>query len=186
MLLNIGFNINNQLTNHWNGSLREVDLIQTLIRAFTNQWFHAIGVWVFASITQSIQKYHREILCAIEVDVILLSRTEKLPFLATESVFEKLSWLRNINRAATLTQRLLGPLLLANICSSLFYVIMFTFYAMEDINKPFSLLWDLSDIVDASVRYWVIAHSADSLHTIVRKYSCIQRNFRIYALSNVM
>lgn len=178
MLVNIVFNTHNQLTRSWRGSLREVDLIQTLVRACGNQWFHVIAVWIFAPVAESINIYHREIIKAVELDFIFFSSRKKLLSLATESVLEKLSWLRNISRASNLTQQLLGPLLAMNVSSALLYVIMFTFYAIEDVDSLIPFLWDVTDIADASVRYWVIAHAADSLRSMVRNVNvCISKAF---------
>lgn len=150
-----------------------MDLIQTIIRAFSNQWYHVIGVWIFASIAQTVVTYHQEILKTIEIDFIFLTKSKKHVSVVTitESVLDKLSWLRKVSSAANLTRKLLGPLLLANICSSLLYAIMFTFYAVEDTDKLVPFLWDIADIADASVRYWIVSHAADNLRSVVRNHN---------------
>lgn len=156
--------------------------LASLIRASSNQWFHVIPVWAYAIIGDVLAFYHDQIsahlleTCTTNPGGSMNEKNSGL--ISDEALSDFLqSFDELIDTAEVVTQKL-APMLLANLFSSLLFALTFTFRAIEDVRKQeiIASVWDLSDVLDAAIRFWVVAHTADRLRRIVINLKIIRLN----------
>ena len=143
--------------------------LESVIRASSNQWFHVMPVWIYAIAGDVIVSYHRQVsarlLCAT-------ASYNSLDHNYEEKLCDFLQCMDGLVDIAESTTRRLSPMLLANVFSSLLFTLTFTFRAIENVKKQevIASIWDVSDVMDASIRFWVVAHTADRLRSVVKTH----------------
>lgn len=142
--------------------------LASVIRASSNQWFHVMAVWIYAIAGDIIVSCHRQVSARL---LCMTTGHKSLEHSCNERLGDFLRCMDElVDIAKTMTGRL-APMLLANVFSSLLFTLTFTFRAIENVKKQEVIpsIWDVSDVMDASIRFWVVAHTADRLRSVVIK-----------------
>lgn len=150
-----------------------IGALERLIRASTIQWFHVIPVWLYAIIGDVLAFYHDHISLRLiksrMAELRVISNENDSDLINGEVLSDFLQCLNDLLEAAEMTTHKFAPMLLANLFSSLLFALTFIFRAILDVRKQeiIASIWDLSDVVDAVIRFWLVAYTADRLRLIV-------------------
>lgn len=145
-----------------------LDFVQNLIRTFSNQWFLAFIVWIYAGCAQLVILYQHRIIEDVTHSIPepkeMSSGTSKT-FQMHHETFDRIQRLINLTETGAIVSKGFGFALMVNNCSNLMSMVTLTFHAIEDgIGQHFVFtLHDVVDVVDSFLRYFVISYTADRL-----------------------
>lgn len=144
-----------------------LNAIQNTIRVFANQWFTVIPIWLYAILGQLLIVYFEKI--AANLGLLIENNTRNQNSAIAKQTFVMLRSLKAFPLAIELLHHHFNTMLMANCFLDFIIMLTSSFYLIEYFGDGLSMAacWDVMDVIDSFVRFWLVCHISDKMRKAV-------------------